>query len=245
MRTPERLTRTVAEIVTDIAKALGTGPESKAWIQDFVEAVAGSPTIEFAPMEGNRKANKAYAREIIRWINEGQKLIAGVPETIFLALFCHEQNAPLNSPEAMEALTGPALAKHAKFTAWLANLRARCEWVIQKNIGEHGHAGSVQKQAAIAAINLCEKFGRPLAWSSPTSAYRTVARLLYEAMTGEYDKNIERACELMASRRTQTEKRLERHQASERNRVVRRCRARAGTQAPCAGAIRNGARSAA
>jgi hypothetical protein len=207
MRTPERLTRTVDEIVTDIAKTLGTGPESKAWIQEFVDAVAGSPTIKFAPMEGNRKANKAYARKILRWIGDGQKLIAGVPKTIFLALFCHEQNAPLNSPEAMEALIGPALAKHAEFTAWLANLRARCEWVIQKNIGEHGHAGHIQKQAAIGAISLCEKFGQPLAWSSPTSAYRIVAGLLYEAMTGEQGRDMERACELMAKRKTQTEKR--------------------------------------
>jgi hypothetical protein len=208
MKSMERLTRTIEEIVADIAKKLGAGEaESEAYIRDFIQAVV--PLKEYSAMIGNRQANEKYARRILKWIDDGDNLLAEVPESHLLPLlFGHKQNAPVNTPERLESLIRQAKTEFTGFADSLAMVRSRCEFIIQAKVGEHGNAGHVQDRAAIGAISLCEKFGQPLAWSSLTSAYRTVASCIYEAMTGEYDRDMERACESMAARRrTQTEKR--------------------------------------
>jgi hypothetical protein len=203
MRAVERLTCTDDEIVAAIADALGTEPD--AYIQELVVAATGMS--KFPPMKGNRKVNLKYARQVLQWIGAGQGLFADMPEPFLPFLFGLKQDGPVNSPERLEALVRPAQSEYAIFTAWLANLQASCEWIIQEKIGEHGRAGYQQERAAVAAARLCERFGRTLAWSSPLSSYRIVTGLLYEAMTGEPDRDLERACKTIADRMTQTEKR--------------------------------------
>src|SRR5262249_23202602 len=81
------------------------------------------------------------------------------------------------------------------------DMRRNCEWIIKERVGEHGNAGQKQVHAAWVAIDLMEQHGLPLTYSSETSVYRAVARLIFEAMTGVASKNgadIARACKSVA-----------------------------------------------
>jgi hypothetical protein len=91
------------------------------------------------------------------------------------------------------------------FTALLADMRKKCEWIIEHRIGEHASSGYRQERAARVSRELLKDFGIPLHPSSPTSTYRRVASLFFEAMTGTYDADLQRACVAMANE-TGTEK---------------------------------------
>jgi hypothetical protein len=154
-------------------------------------------------MVGNQRRNAQYAKRVLKQIDELEKLFANPPDGAVLEiLFAPRQTAPVNSLERFEAVAWEAKAWRQD---WLISLRSRCEWIIADRIGESGKVGSKQRKAAIVAKNLCQKAGKPLAWSSSTSAYRLVASYFYEAMTGEQGRDMERECE-WALRQTQTAK---------------------------------------
>lgn len=191
MRAPGEPTRTTDDIVADIADVLGDDPAIKANIRTLVKVVRDLK--ELPPMVGNRRRNAQYARRVLQWINEGEKLFNNPPDGgVLEMLFASRQGTAVDLPERLEAVAWEARTWRQD---WLISLRSRCEWIIADRIGESDKLGQVQRKAAIAARGLCRMAGKPLAWSSPTSAFRRTASLLCEAMTGEYDRDLERACE--------------------------------------------------
>jgi hypothetical protein len=194
MRTPaETPIRTTEEIVADISAELGDDPAIKANIRSMVKVVRDLK--DLSPMVGNSRANVKFAKQVLKQIDELEKLFANPPDGAVLEmLFASRQTMPVNSPERLESVAWEAKAWRQD---WLISLRSRCEWIIAERIGESGKIGDKQRKAAIAAKGLCRIADKPPAWSSPTSAYRKVASLLYEAMTGKVDQ-LERACEWVA-----------------------------------------------
>ena len=80
----------------------------------------------------------------------------------------------------------------------LATMRRRCGWVVDHRVGEHRATGFQQERAAIAAGELMENCGLPLTYSLPSSPYCRVASLFFEAMTGTFEADLERACRKVA-----------------------------------------------
>ena len=141
------------------------------------------------PFKGFRKDNAQHAAKIIKWIQEGQSLLASSSHV----------------PSEFLFLDVPALNENRAdhFTAILHAMREKCEWLLQSKPGAHRNSGFQQERAAAIARGLMEKHGLPLAYSSPTSAYRTTARLFLEGMTGQTSpggEDIERACQVVAKR---------------------------------------------
>ena len=195
MRAPAEIQiRTTEEIVADIAVELGADPATRANIRSMVKVVRDLK--DLSPMVGNQRRNAQYARKVLKRINELEKLFEDPPDGAVLEmLFASRQSLQsLPANPSVERLEAVAWEARAWRQDWLISLRSRCEWIIADRIGDSGNVGNKQRKAAIAARGLCKMAGKPLAWSSPTSAYRKVASLLYEAMTGEVDQ-LERACE--------------------------------------------------
>ena len=194
-------THTTDEIVRYIVAALDGGSEIETTARELVRVARDLK--DRSPMVGNQRRNAQYAKRVLKQIDELEKLFANPPDGAVLEiLFAPRQTAPVNSLERFEAVAWEAKAWRQD---WLISLRSRCEWIIADRIGESGKVGSKQRKAAIVAKNLCQKAGKPLAWSSSTSAYRLVASYFYEAMTGEQGRDMERECE-WALRQTQTAK---------------------------------------
>jgi len=197
MRAPVKSpTRTTEEIVAEIAAELGDGSAIKENIRLMVQAVRDLK--DLPAMIGNRRRNAQYARRVLKWIDEGEKLFSAPPDGAILEmLFVSRQADPVDSVERLESLEWEARTRRQD---WLISLRSRCEGIIAAEIGESGSTGQLQRKAAIAARGLCRMAGKPLEWSSLTSAYRRTASLLFEAMTGEYDRELERACEWVVAK---------------------------------------------
>jgi hypothetical protein len=79
----------------------------------------------------------------------------------------------------------------------LADLQVRCRALMSGSPGEHGLSGRLQKQAAIAARELMERWGRKPGSTDRGSPFRRIASLLYEAVTKEMDHDMERACDVV------------------------------------------------
>ena len=80
----------------------------------------------------------------------------------------------------------------------LAGMREECDLIIEMKVGAHGNHGHEQQRAAWASGDLMDQHGLKWGYSSESSPFCTVARLLFEAMTGRYDENIARACRVVA-----------------------------------------------
>jgi hypothetical protein len=172
------------EIVKQIKRAKPTADLSEAEVLDTVDRWQRP---DLSP--GLRKQNKKYAEEVIEWIKTGERLLTPRRDTVRPSYFFSDWNELL--------LQKNALVRMRSLKKIFDDMRRQCEWIIEQKIGEHGNAGQEQVRAAWAAVDLMERHGLPLAYSSENSAYRTVARLLFEAMTGRTSKNgadIARAC---------------------------------------------------
>ena len=134
-------------------------------------------------------------------------LVQQMPHFVYLMLWGPENIAALDQ-EGIEALDQKSFDEafvevqkgELALLSMLWKLHERCHRILDLRLGEHGSAGHQQVRAAAVSRELMERCGLPLAYASPTSAYRVVASLLYEEMMGEYGKDLERACETVARR---------------------------------------------
>jgi hypothetical protein len=151
---------------------------------------------------GSRKRNKEYAKEALDWVKAGQRLLTPRQDTMPPGMLFLNFSA-FKIAEQHEVFTDEE--KHRPTLEMiLTRMQQQCEILINSEIGDHGNAGRLQLQAAYAAIWLMDQYGLPVTYSSETAVYRTVARLLFEAMTGQTSEDgadIARACKKAALER--------------------------------------------
>jgi hypothetical protein len=186
-------TRSDQEIVDEIAKAVGFGSGDKLKIETLIRPKICGIRLDKSklPQSGQRKVNRAYAKKLRAWLDAGVELFSTAPSPYILALLFAAE--PLKS---LDTMIETASARKNTFDEFLTDLHKHCDWVEKS--GVHENKGYLQERAAILSCKLMLECGLPLAWSSPTSQYRKVAGLFYEAATGEQGQDIERACEAIA-----------------------------------------------
>jgi hypothetical protein len=168
----------VGEIVKEIKRANPAANVSEAKVLSTIEFFSASDV-----GLGLRKKNKKYAEEVIEWIRAGERLLTCRTDTI----------SPIYLFSNPETKLSVEIA--------LADMRQHCESILKHKVGEHGNAGREQINAAWFAVELMERYGLPLTYSSETSVYRTVARLIFEAKAGQASESggdIARACKSVA-----------------------------------------------
>jgi hypothetical protein len=107
----------------------------------------------------------------------------------------------LEEAERLNVEPAPQISGLEHVFSILGVARRECERIINTKQGVHHNAGSRQYHAAFEAQSLALKHKLTLAYSSSTSAYRTIARLFFEAIAERPLNNgedIERACENVA-----------------------------------------------
>ena len=193
MRSQEEIVR---EIVGVIKKELPTAAVDETYIRDEIDRLRTpcNPRGEY------RKQNANYAKDVMKWIDDGLKLLAGRADAFPPALlFRQEQTKESIIPIYKEygmVITDRQQLRSLKDV--LAGMREECDRIIEMKVGAHGNLGHEQHRAAWASGDLMDQHGLGWAYSSESSPFCTVARLLFEAMTGRYDEDIARACRFVA-----------------------------------------------
>lgn len=182
--------RSLEEIARDVAGELKAAHVQVSEI-DVADVIRGMRKLfPLPPFIGYRRDNVQFAKKWIKWIESGQSLLAdgedGNSEFILAPV---TQKRDGSSTKAFEEL--------------LLDMKNRASRIIEEKPGVHGLAGYQQERAATVARGFMDAHGLPLAYSSPTSTYRAVARLLLEGMMeqgSDGGEDIERACEVVAKR---------------------------------------------
>jgi hypothetical protein len=196
-RSPDEITAEILEIVR--AKP---GDHIQNLVRRAVAAASFSTSREGPPFSGFRGENLEYAKSLRKWIcagigDNGDKgsLVKKTPSaTVFFGLW--SRKGEVSAPDAVTR----AFSRQNSLIDALKELRARCDVIIEEGPGVHKNVGHRQISAARLSRELMEGCGFEIAYSSPTSPYCKVARLIYELLTGEYDQDLERACETVARR---------------------------------------------
>jgi hypothetical protein len=164
-------------------------------------------TIDRAPRKnrslGLRKRNKEYFNEALDWIRTGERLLTLRDDDVVHPVFLFVEHSALEIALQYGVVIDDRKHRQA-LQVILNDMRQNCEILIDSKVGDHGNAGRAQQQAAYAAIWLMERHGLPVTYSSETAVYRVVARLLFEAMTGQTSEDgadIARACKDAALQR--------------------------------------------
>ena len=158
-------------------------------------------------MRNNSSRRIDKLRATLEAVPDGFPLLHLLSPEKFLPLFFPQQRGITMqiAPEVIDALKQETDIRWDRFSEELTRLREQCERIIELQVGEHGSAGYQQERAAIASREIMEQCGLPLS-CSPTSKYCLVASWFFEAMTGEYDRDLRRACESMSRSTLYTEK---------------------------------------
>src|SRR5262249_47442115 len=96
-----------------------------------------------------------------------------------------------------------------RFRKTLELIRSRCDLIIESELGKHAGVKHQHEHAAKASLAVLEAAasyaGTELRVScSPTGRFCQIASLFLEAATGEYNADLPRACEAVASTRMRT-----------------------------------------
>ena len=196
-----RSTETRTDLILDIVER-----RDDSAIRDFVDVVMKSVRNDAGRTPSNQKKNLDYAAKVIRWIDEGTKLLSHPPEGFNeFTLFAPEDREFLPWLKATRgwATVYEALQNadkrwdklRAQLDVQLSMLRDRCKWISKHKFGEHGGASYQQERAARAALMVVLKCGIAATYSNTNSIYCRVAAVFYEELTGKVDKEIRRACE--------------------------------------------------
>jgi hypothetical protein len=194
MRSTEEI---AAEIIDEIRKANPAAEISEIFVHRLIGRLKWPSMRD--PKIGNRKQNKRYAEEVIKWIEDGHRLLAGRPDTFDSALPFGELSIYYD-PSLVPVVPVSAGERARSLKDILAGIRRQAKFIIDNEIGAHGNSGQDQKLAAELALGLVATYGLPATYSSENSVYCKVARLCLEAITGRSSENAEdirRACRVV------------------------------------------------
>lgn len=149
------------------------------------------------PTWGNVAENLEHFKTFSRRIERLQAELRVIPSHVRFAIFAPEES------ETIDTMAEEALAQLEAFTATLVRLRTRCVRNAAAKPGMHGNSGFRERQAAVEARLLLERYGKPVTLSE-TSLFNEIAGLLFQAAGGP-EKDMKRACEAALSAPIRTE----------------------------------------
>jgi hypothetical protein len=189
----------IIEIIKDITGLLGAGVELLV-----LEKIDDLRKWKPEPLWGYYKENKKSAAAVRKWIEKLHAALEKFPDVRMLF-------APENSDDLdLDTMLQETADRGRAFMESLGKLHTRCESIeasikARKKPGAHRSLDPLQKQVAIEARLLMEACGKTATDGSAGSTFGKVGSLLFEAVTGEIDKDLQRACKAVRTVRIRTE----------------------------------------
>jgi hypothetical protein len=181
------------EIVAEIVSLLA----SKEEVDKFATEVSVRFTIQFLkdpaqkkPLWGSKKTNTDALSVLQRDIGNLRETLRGMPKEILVQLAI--EKLPEQIPSLLEQHN--AIGRLKQIVAMLDYMRARCDQLLSQPPGEHGSANFSQRLVAEEAWQLMKNYMLKPASGVAGSTYGLIASLLFEAVTGQYGKDLQRAC---------------------------------------------------
>jgi hypothetical protein len=198
------------EIVEEIVDNLRPwkGGKSEAAITAAVNDRLGV-LLKLAPLAAklsDRARNRAHAKKLDGALGEVETLLASAPGG--LALFLFDPRPPLTLTEDGELLQViPSIenieltyrARADSFSAALKRLRKVCARAVDPGFGSHPNYDHAKHLCAWVSLGLMRELSDGKITGTKDSAFRVLTGLLYEAVSGQPDADLKRACDTVLS----------------------------------------------
>jgi len=161
--------------------------------------------LKLAPLQAklfDRARNRAHAKKLDRALGEVERLLASAPGA--LAWFLFNPLPPLTltedggSVEVTQSIENIELAYRARadsFCAELKRLRNVCARAVDPGFATHPNYDHAKHLCAWHALGLMRELSDGKITGTKDSAFRVVTGLLYEAVSGQPDADLKRACD--------------------------------------------------
>jgi hypothetical protein len=146
------------------------------------------------PIRGKRQENIEDFSVLLKQVKALQKALSKTSVPALLLLFSGENDDLGTDQFPSVAVQKRVFRRLQQVTMALATMRGRCDLFLAKRPGAHGNAQYRQRRVAHEAWRLLRRHRKTPAGGTPGSLYGDIASLLWEAMTGEVDKDLQRAC---------------------------------------------------
>jgi hypothetical protein len=208
MRAPDA-TRPLDEIVRDIVDAIEAAKDNNPnpiaeevdnrgvtalEIRAIIKTGRALFPTDKSPMWGYRQENREHFAAVQARIELLQEALKEMPGRALALLFAPEVSGT-TSRIPTEATQAKALVCTRRFTGMLRYLKARCVQLLDEPPGEHRSSDFRAQWVVEEAVSLLERHYKVVTNSSSSeSALRKCACLLWEGLSGEFGRDLERAC---------------------------------------------------
>jgi hypothetical protein len=148
---------------------------------------------ERMPTRGKRQENVEDFTTLLKEIKRLRKALQKMSAPALILLFSGEDDVSTDEIPSAE-VQQKVERRLRQITATLSYMQARCDSLLAARPGEHGHAEYRQRRVAHEAWRLLRRHGKKPAGGTLDSLYGRIASLLYEAMTGTADLDLQWAC---------------------------------------------------
>ena len=160
--------------------------------------------LKLAPLQAklfDRARNRAHAKKLDRALGEVEMLLASAPGA--LAWFLFDPLPPMTLTEDGELVVTQSLenielayrARADSFFAELKRLREVCAHAVDPGFAAHPNYDHAKHLCAWHALGLMRELSDGKITGTKDSAFRAVTGLLYEAVSGQPDADLKRACD--------------------------------------------------
>jgi hypothetical protein len=161
--------------------------------------------LKLAPLQAelfDRARNRAHAKKLDDALSEVETLLASAPGALAWFLF-----DPLPRPTltedgelhqvipSIENIELTYQARADSFSAELKRLRKVCARAVDPGFGSHPNYDHAKHLCAWHALGLMRELSDRKITGTKDSAFRVVTGLLYEAVSGQPDADLKRACD--------------------------------------------------
>jgi hypothetical protein len=161
--------------------------------------------LKLAPLEAklfDPVQNRAHAKKLDRALGEVEKLLASAPGALAWFLFNPlppvgptEDGELVKVTQSTENIELVYRARAASFCAELKRLREVCASAVDPGFGSRPNYDHTKNLSAWFALGLMRELSEARITGTKDSAFRVIVGLLYEAVAGQPDADLKRACD--------------------------------------------------
>jgi hypothetical protein len=161
--------------------------------------------LKLAPLEAklsDRAQCRAHAKKLDGALREVETLLASAPSTLAWLLFhslppmtLTEDGELLQAAQSIENIELAYRARADSFVAELKRLREVCARGVGPGFASHPNYDHAKHLCAWHALGLMRELSDRKITGTKDSAFRVVTGLLYEAVSGQPDADLKRACD--------------------------------------------------
>jgi hypothetical protein len=155
--------------------------------------------LDYIPLESklfDQKQNRNHAKKLDHALSKIEPLLVSAPGALGSLLFSPPIPRPLKLPfKSIEQIEHEYSARFNSFIAELRRLREICSRAIAPGIGHHPNRDAATSTCAHFAGCLMRMLSERKITGTKDGAFRTIASLLYEAVSGQKDIDLKRACD--------------------------------------------------